>query len=78
MSAMPAARPTDALPGSQFPLGATITGAGTNFAVAARGHYQASLDIAERLTAADPTNTQWQHDLQSVRQKITQLPHTAE
>src|SRR5215471_14782919 len=34
MSAMPAAQAADALPGSQFPLGATVTGAGTNFAVA--------------------------------------------
>ena len=34
MSAMPAAQAADALPGSQFPLGATVTGSGTNFAVA--------------------------------------------
>jgi isoamylase len=34
MSAMPTVPTADALPGSQFPLGATVTGAGTNFAVA--------------------------------------------
>ena len=34
MSAMPAAQATGTLPGSQFPLGATVTGAGTNFAIA--------------------------------------------
>ena len=34
MSAIPAAQDTGTLPGSQFPLGATVTGAGTNFAVA--------------------------------------------
>jgi glycogen operon protein len=34
MSAVPAAPAVDTLPGSRFPLGATITGAGTNFAVA--------------------------------------------
>jgi glycogen operon protein len=34
MSAAPAGQAADALPGSEFPLGATVTGAGTNFAVA--------------------------------------------
>jgi glycogen operon protein len=34
MNAMPAGQATSTLPGSQFPLGATVTGAGTNFAVA--------------------------------------------
>jgi Carbohydrate-binding module 48 (Isoamylase N-terminal domain) len=34
MSATPAAQPTGTLPGSEFPLGATVTEAGTNFAVA--------------------------------------------
>ena len=34
MSAAPAAQATTALPGREFPLGATVTGAGTNFAVA--------------------------------------------
>jgi glycogen operon protein len=34
MSALPATQAPDTLPGSQFPLGATVTDAGTNFAVA--------------------------------------------
>ena len=34
MSATPAAQATGTLPGSEFPLGATVTGEGTNFAVA--------------------------------------------
>jgi isoamylase len=34
MSAISAAQATGALPGSEFPLGATVTGDGTNFAVA--------------------------------------------
>ena len=34
MSAAPAAQATGALPGSEVPLGATVTEAGTNFAVA--------------------------------------------
>jgi glycogen operon protein len=34
MTAAPTARVPDALPGSEFPLGATVTDAGTNFAVA--------------------------------------------
>ena len=34
MSAMPAAQAVDTLPGSQFPLGSTITDGGANFAVA--------------------------------------------
>ena len=34
MTATPAAQPAGALPGSEFPLGATVTEAGTNFAVA--------------------------------------------
>jgi len=37
---------------------------------AARGHYQAGLDIAARLAAADPANTGWQRDLEYVLQKI--------
>ena len=40
---------------------------------AARTAYQASLDIAERLAAADPANTQWQRDLSFVRQKLVDL-----
>jgi hypothetical protein len=36
----------------------------------ARGCYRASLDIAARLTAADP---QWEHDPSVVPQKITNL-----
>ena len=39
----------------------------------ARTHHQASLDIAERLAAADPTNAEWQRDLSRIRQKITDL-----
>jgi len=34
MSAAPADQTTGALPGSEFPLGATVTSTGTNFAVA--------------------------------------------
>ena len=34
MTATAVAQPTGALPGSEFPLGATVTAAGTNFAVA--------------------------------------------
>ena len=34
MSALPATQAPDTLPGSQFPLGATVTDTGTNFAVA--------------------------------------------
>ena len=34
MSATPATQITGTLPGSEFPLGATVTDAGTNFAVA--------------------------------------------
>ena len=34
MTAAPAAEAVTALPGSEFPLGATVTGTGTNFAVA--------------------------------------------
>jgi isoamylase len=34
MSATPGTQPASTLPGNEFPLGATVTGAGTNFAVA--------------------------------------------
>ena len=44
------------------------------FRSAARTAYQASLDIAARLTAADPANTEWQRDLQNIRVKIEELP----
>ena len=37
---------------------------------AARDHYQAALDIAERLAAADPANTGWQRDLSVSRNKL--------
>ena len=37
---------------------------------AARTAYQASLDIASRLAAADPTNTEWQRDLSVSHNKI--------
>ena len=40
---------------------------------AARDRHQASLDIATRLAAADPANTQWQRDLLYVRQRIADL-----
>ena len=36
---------------------------------AARGHYQAGLDIAARLAAADPANTEWQRDLSVSREQ---------
>ena len=41
---------------------------------AARTAYQASLDIAVLLAAADPANTGWQRDLQIARQRISDLP----
>jgi len=41
---------------------------------AARDAYQASLDIAARLGAADPANAQWQRDLAYVRRRIGELP----
>ena len=37
---------------------------------AARTAYQASLDIAERLAAADPANTEWQRDLSVSHNKL--------
>ena len=40
---------------------------------AARNAYQTSLDIRTRLAAADPANTEWQRDLETVRQKINDL-----
>lgn len=40
---------------------------------AARAAYQAALDIAARLAAADPANTQWQRDLERAQQKISSL-----
>ena len=40
---------------------------------AARTAYQAALDIAARLTAADPANAGWQHDLETMQQKIDDL-----
>ncbi|HXP18538.1 MAG TPA: hypothetical protein VN840_02720, partial [Streptosporangiaceae bacterium] len=40
----------------------------------ARAAYQASLDIAVRLAAADPANMQWQRDLAYVRKRIDDLP----
>ena len=36
-------------------------------------HYQAGLDIAAQLAAADPANTRWQRDLEAVRQKMIDL-----
>jgi hypothetical protein len=44
---------------------------------AARDHYQAALDIAARLAAADPANTEWQRDLSFVRQRIADLEASA-
>jgi hypothetical protein len=38
-----------------------------------RVSYQASLNIAARLAAADPTNAQWQRDLEYVRERIDRL-----
>ena len=40
---------------------------------AARAAYQASLDIAARLAATDPTNTGWQRDLQLARKRLDEL-----
>ena len=37
---------------------------------AARAAYQASLDIAARLAAADPANTEWQRDLSISHDKL--------
>ena len=37
---------------------------------AARTAYQASLDIAARLAAADPANTEWQRDLSISHNKL--------
>ena len=36
-------------------------------------HYQAALAIAERLAAADPTNTEWQRDLSVSHNKLGDL-----
>jgi hypothetical protein len=40
---------------------------------ATRAAYQAALEIMVRLAATDPANTQWQHDLERARQKISGL-----
>ena len=40
---------------------------------AARTAYQASLDIAVRLAAADPANTQWQRDAEVARKNLTDV-----
>jgi len=37
---------------------------------AARDHYQAGLDIRERLAAADPTNAGWQRDLSVSHERL--------
>ena len=37
---------------------------------AAAEHYRAGLAIAERLAAADPTNTEWQRDLSVSRDRL--------
>jgi TIR domain len=52
-------------------LGDLATAAGD--LTAARTAYQAALDIAERLAAADPTNTGWQEAVRAGRQRITDL-----
>ena len=36
-------------------------------------HYRAGLAIAERLAAADPTNTEWQRDLSISRERLGDL-----
>ena len=41
-------------------------------------HYQASLAIAERLAAADPSNTEWQRDLESLRTRLHELDHNGD
>ncbi len=41
---------------------------------AARAAYQAGLDIAVRLAAADPANAQWQRDLAYVERRVRELP----
>jgi hypothetical protein len=37
---------------------------------AARERYQAGLDIAKRLAAADPSNTEWQHGVTEIAAKL--------
>ena len=44
---------------------------------AARTAYQASLDIAQRLAAADPANTEWQRDLSVSRNKLGDVARAA-
>ena len=40
---------------------------------AARAAYQASLDIAARLAAADPANAQWRQDLEIIERKVREM-----
>ena len=42
-----------------------------------RAAYRASLDIRQRLAAADPANTEWQRDLLFVRERIDKLEEAA-
>ena len=42
-----------------------------------RSSYETGLDIAARLAAADPANTDWQRDLSFVRQRIADLEASA-
>lgn len=44
---------------------------------AAHTAYQAALDIRTRLAAADPANVGWQHDLETVQQKIDDLSNSS-
>jgi hypothetical protein len=36
----------------------------------AQQHFQAGLAIREWLTTTDPTNTEWQHDLSIIQQRL--------
>ncbi len=43
---------------------------------AARTAYQVGLGIRTRLAAADPANVGWQHDLETMQQKIDDLSNS--
>jgi hypothetical protein len=63
--------PLGAMAVSHSKLGDLATAEGD--LTAARTSYQAALDIAARLAAADPANTGWQHDLAFVKKRIAGL-----
>jgi hypothetical protein len=39
----------------------------------AAAHYQAGLEIAQRLAQTDPSNTEWQHNLASIRERLAKV-----